>query len=277
MSFKKKRLGGFFLLMITGLLFMSCEEMFTTNIFQDLDKLDLSSMSSKEKAVTVLDDAEGAIEDMSEAEVDDLIAELEGLYNNPGEDDDTRMQAAAAAADVELAESGANDTINNLGDAVSELADGSLEVDDPSDILTSIFSDESGNPLGVTEIAAQLEAMVAAAAALEVYGSVLGADGGEPAYVNPEEIAMTALIVGMVDLVSDSNPAATYTDIANVIANPDSAADDDADGIPNLFESLPDMSNLADDPAGTLFPSSPGMQNIVNNSSLVDILGTFNS
>lgn len=247
---------------------ISCESLFRGNLFEDMDRLDLSGMSTAEKADAVLS---GAIENLDEDEADELIGDLEALYNDESQNRDTRKQAAAAAATVELTSSGADDTVNNLGSLASDMASGDLEIDNPEDLLESVFSDDSGEPLSSSEIETQLTSMLEAAAALEAYGDVLGEGGEAPAGVDAEQIAITAMVVGLVDV-----SGATPTQLAEAIANPSGAPDSDGDGTPDAFESLPDMTNFSEDPAGTLFADNPGLANTIEGSPVLDsVLGLF--
>ena len=201
----------------------SCEEMFTTNLFAELDKLDLSNMSSEEKAVAVLDDTEGALEDLSDSEVQDLLDDLSDLYSNSSSDN-TKMQAAAAYSEVVLAESGANETLANLNDLANDALDDPSAFDEPGDILSNLFSDGNGNPLSASEVEDQLSAMLSSYSALTVYGAVLGDGGTPPAGVNPDELALTAMVVGLVNYinVNDGKPDATsISDLADAIVGND--------------------------------------------------------
>jgi hypothetical protein len=237
-------------LLILGFAFLaSCEEMFTTNIFDSLDNLDLSDMSTAEKAGAVLDDTGGAIAGMSQTEIDDLVDDLNDLANDTSASDNTRMQAAAAAAEVGLASTGADDTINSLSDLATGLVNGDTTINDPSDILDNLFSGSSA-----AEIKAQLDAMVAAASALETYGSIL--EGGDPpAGVSADSVAITALVVGLVSQSTDSTD-----DIAAAIVA----------GTTNTID-LPDMSALtADGGIETIFGAD--LANTIEGGSMVSTL-----
>ena len=249
--------------MAGGLLFQSCESLFTTNLFAGIDKLDLSKMSSEEKAVAVLDDPEGALEDLSDTEVEELLTDLADLYNDTSEDDSTREQAAAAAAAVELAQAGADDTINNLGDVAADLINDDLTIEDAGDLLSTIFSDENGNPLDQTEVETQLTAILAAAAALEVYGDVLGDGGSAPAGVSPNELAVTALVAGMVNFLVDPN---------NVETSVTAIAADIVNGTITTLGGLPDLSVISTNPEAALFPENDGLANVVEGSDLITSL-----
>ncbi|MBN2628564.1 MAG: hypothetical protein JXA95_18000 [Spirochaetales bacterium] len=250
-------------LLILGFAFLaSCEAMFTTNIFDSLDNLDLSSMSTEEKAGAVLDDTAGAIEGMSQTEIDELINDLTALADDTSASDNTRMQAAAAAAEVELTASGANETINNLSTLATDLINGDTTINDPSDVLTNLFSGSAD------DIETQLNAMLAAAASLETYGDVLGSSGTAPAGVNPEDVAVTALVAGFILSLSQADADGNGTDnttaeIAAAIADPASAG--------NMFDSLPDISTISNDPS-SLFSSNDGLINIVEGSELYSSL-----
>ncbi len=238
-------------LLILGFAFLaSCEAMFTTNIFDSLDNLDLSSMSTEEKAGAVLDDTAGAIEGMSQTEIDELINDLTALADDTSASDNTRMQAAAAAAEVGLTSTGADETINSLSDMVTDLASGDLTINDPSDILDNLFSG-----LSEDEITAQLDAMVAAASALSTYGSVLGSGGEAPAGVSADSVAVTALVVGLV-----SQSTNTTAEIAAAIIGGTTSSID-----------LPDMSALtADGGIETIFGAD--LANTIEGGSMVSTL-----
>jgi hypothetical protein len=252
-----KKTGSILLVMALFLSYFSCEAMFTRNIFDSMDNLDLSSMSTAEQASAILDDADGSLASLTDDEVDELLDDLEDLYSDESEDDSIRMQAAAAAADVELTNSGSDDTINNISDMVSDLISDDLTVDDPGDILTSIFSDESGAVLSVEEITEQLESMMEAIDALEAYGSVLGDDGDVPEGVDSTELAVTALVVGLVDIMITDDGTTTVSDIAEAIST------DTTDTL--TMPSLDDLS--ADDGMDGLFGED--LANTIEGSSLV--------
>jgi hypothetical protein len=265
---KLVKLSSSLLLVALLTLLVSCEALFTTNLFGDLDKLDLANMSDREKAVAVLDDTAGAIEGMSSSQVAALISDLNALAADASQTDATRMQAAAASSAVEMSSSGADDTINNLGDLATSLVDGSLVIDSPDDIFTAIFSDSNGNPLSAAQIEVQLQAMVDAAAALEAYGDLLGTSGEAPAGVNSDVLGLTALVAGLV-----SETGETVGNLASAIADPAGATDTTpADGIPDVFTDLPDMSTFADDPAGTLTTINPGLTNTITGSGMISSL-----
>ncbi|MDC7224132.1 MAG: hypothetical protein PQJ60_10360 [Spirochaetales bacterium] len=254
----KKIISGGILLLGAFLTFLSCESLFTTNIFATMDELDISDMSTEEQAVALLDDTDSALDSLTDEEVDELLDDLEDLYTDTSEDDATRQQAAAAAAEVELAQSGADDTINNLSDLANDLVSDELTVDDPGDILTAIFSDENGDPLTEAEISEQLDAMLEAVVALEAYGDVLGDDGDAPVGVDSTELAVTAMVVGLVDYMVDSGNSTT--DIATAIAAEDTST--------LTLPSLDDMT--ADNGMETLFGED--LANTIEGSDLVSTL-----
>jgi hypothetical protein len=261
---KLVKLSFSLLLVVLMIMLVSCEALFTTNLFGDLDKLDLSNMSDREKAVAVLDDTAGAIEGMSSSQIAELISDLNALAADTSGSNDTRMQAAAASSAVQMSSSGADDTINNLGGMASDMANGDLVIDDPSDILTSIFSDSNGNPLSGAAITAQLDAMIASAAALKTYGSIIGDSGNPPAGVSADELAVTAMVVGLVDILVTGGSTTAEIAAAIVDPNPETAID----ALPGTFPDISDMT--ADGGMDTLFGAD--LANTIESSGMVSSL-----
>jgi len=248
------------------LLINSCNgNPFMVNLFSGIDNYDLpDSFESAEDILNVpADDLLEALsdDDVDQGFIDDVVALLEGELDTPpaaATADD--QEAALLLADVHLATTDADDTINNVNDLlVDAISDPeTLDFDSPEGIMTDLFAldetltDEQNESI----VEAQLMAFLGAADALEYYGDTMLAGQDPSPEANAGETAATAMIAGMTSYLignavvdSTANPVVPMTEeqaIAAIAASivtgsdmPDMASDPDVDNA----ETTEDMFN----------------------------------
>lgn len=173
---------------------------FMNNIFSSFDKYELPSSFST--IDDVLDEAgdDGFLDALTEDEqlIEDVIALLEGVLDDDPADAD--QEAALLLADVHLAASGADDTINNVNELLIDAIDDpdSLDIESPGDLMRDLFDLDPSLTQAEqkVEVARQLQALLGAAEALAFYGETMAEQGSSPE-VNSGETAATAVMAGM--------------------------------------------------------------------------------
>lgn len=246
-----------FFIVVIFLLINSCSENpFMSNLFSEVDKFEMpDSFSSTDDILnTASDDGflDALAEDPELAEEVITILETDLNLQDPSTDGagatGEEQEAALLLADVYLATSEADDTVNNVNNLLVDLVNDpdSVNFDKPEDVVVDIINVDETAPVEEQEAAvtAQLEAFLGAADALEYYGESIDTTGENPE-VNSGETAATAMVSGMTaylienmvdsngDDMSDADAIAALTDvIVNGAVMPDVAEPTDANGDP---------------------------------------------
>ncbi len=250
------------LLVVIALIFSSCDgNPFMSNLFENVDKYELPTLNNKDDILDAAGDdqfLDALSEDPELAE--EVISTLEEVVSSTpfSEASASDQEAAIVLADVYLAASDADDTINNVNDLLVDAVNdpSSLDFSEPSDVIGSLFTLDEGLTQAEQEatVSAQLEAFLGAADALEYYGNTMVTDDGLDTNpeVNPGETAATALISGMTQYLienmvdgtndlSDSEAIDALTD-SIVYGTPIELANDDdlqqASGISAMLEAM---------------------------------------
>lgn len=200
----KKILQGFIPLLIISFLVSCNGNPFMNNIFSGVDVYELPD--SFGSTGEILDEAgdDGFLDALAEDEelAAEVIATLEeSLPDDPAQATSEDQEAALLLADVHLATSEADETINNVNDLLVEAVNDpeSLNFDNPEDVVADLFQVDMTQTQAEQEaaVAEQLEAFLAAADALDFYGDTIIAGSDPSSEVNDGETAATAMIAGM--------------------------------------------------------------------------------
>lgn len=262
-------------ILLTLILFLlnGCQAMFQTNIFEAWDKKDyddFEKMSVDELLAASLQDDTfvDQLTDESDTVVNQVIANLQDEIDNSG-NNDTVMEAASLQSEIILVNSGSDDTLQNVNTLLtSMLTDSSANVDltDPATLMGDLFGNAS-----TAEVETQITAMLAAAAALDSYGTALDAEGGAPPTVDSDELGSTALMVGMATILSNGG-ANTPAQIASNITTGSPALTLPADT--NIFnDTNADGTLESSEVAGNLDTiMTPGLSAVIMDSTIGDSL-----
>lgn len=226
---------------------------FMTNIFGGIDNYSLPD--SFDNVDDILDEAgdDGFLDALADNPelADDVIDILEAsLPEDAADADSDDQEAALLLADVHLATTEADETINNVNDLLTGFIAGdegedSPDMDDPASIIPDLFVlDETLTPAEQqTAVEEQLAAFLAAADALEFYGDTIVAGQDPSSEVNPGETAATAMISGMTAfIIQNMDTSSIDPDI--VAANP--GATDDELAIAALADVIVNGSDMPD-------------------------------
>ena len=225
------------------------------NLFSSIDEYELpSSFGSIDD---ILDEA-GDDEFLDAlAEDDELAEDVIALLDDVLDDDpaDADQEVALLLADVYLAASGADDTVNNVNGLLGD--PDSFDFDSPEDIITDLFIlDGSLSQLQQEEaVSRQLEAFLGAAEALELYGETIDSQGPSSEVVGGELVA-AAMIGGMTTYLAD--------DLLNTIGN----------GIDTKEKAIEAISSYI--VAGTVLPNMTGTPSGIEDilsDGLLEVLG----
>jgi hypothetical protein len=248
---------------------------FMNNLFSRIDKYELpSSFSSADDVLSEAGDDE-FLEALAEnPELTEIVIDLldDVLDENPADAD---QEAAILLADVYLATTDGDETVNNVNDLLVDAMDDpdSLDFEEPEDIITDLFVVDPALSQGEQEVAvaAQLEAFLGAADAMEFYGDTMIAGQETSPEVNTGEAAATAMISGMtaymienavvdstadpvVAMTQDQAIAAITAAIVDPVNNdfPDTASNpavDDAETTEDMFDAMlgPGLSEVVSD------------------------------
>lgn len=263
------------MILLITITFFGCEAMFTSNLLSTFDQPNLTNLD-QQSASDLVDNFMGDdsfYDALSDSQVADVLATLEEALDAGGTEG---QEAGIMASELVLASSGAEDTMQNVNDLVTEVAGGdtsSLDtISSASDLIMTLF------PPGATEaeIADQLAGMITSAQLLNNVGLI---GGTVPGSTDPEEVGSNALFCSMVaimagsDLVNDdaATIAADAATLANALVNdtatagtfdPDAAPTGDADGSITATEVIDEVSTTA----------GAGLAAVIQNSSIDETL-----
>lgn len=200
----KKKLQIFILILTISVLFSCSENPFMVNLFSGIDVY--TPPESFDNVNDVLSEAgdDGFLDALAEdGELADQVIDLldDVLTEDPATATSDDQDAALLLADVYLATTDADDTVNNVNGLLSALVTGGDDapnMDDPTALIPDLFQlDDSLTPEEQTSaVKDQLASFLGAADALEFYGDTIDGQGASEE-VNAGETAATAMIAGM--------------------------------------------------------------------------------
>ena len=139
------------LIVLITMFIASCAEMFEFNLFSELDFVAIKTKddfkTDEEYGDYLLDemDSETVIEEIIEdgdEKVEEVIAALKSLYED--EDKEKAQEAAIAVTDLKLAQSGADDLIDNIVNGLDDIMSGPTEGEETGgteDIIAKMLPD----------------------------------------------------------------------------------------------------------------------------------------
>ena len=277
----KKLIKGIFPVLIITLIISCNGNPFMTNLFSEIDQYQLpTSFSSADDILDAATDDQFLDALSNDPELADIVITTleEEIAATPATSATTDDQEAALLlADVYLATTNADDTINNVNDllvdAISDPA--ALDFASPETVIEGLFSlDPAMSPAEQeTYVSDQLAAFLGAADALTYYGETM-TDGSLE--TNPEvnvgETAATAMISGMTSYMIDNMDTATIDPVL-LAANP--AATDEELAIIAMTDSIVNgtpMPAMLPDPAVDDAATTEDMLNAMLGGGLAEVV-----
>jgi len=204
------------LMVLAAFLATSCDQgLFGTNFFSAFENYDAPNYldaSSGDLVKAAADDR--FFKEMDETEKTAVLVTLEGTYTDEAAPKEDRTQAALLAADVHIYTTGTDDTLKALNKIIGDTIDGNEPDFEDSNFMATFFGEDAT----IEDVAAQLDALAAAAAALTTYGALLEEDATLKSYDdNPGDTATIALIGGVVSALLSANSEKSTEDVAAIL------------------------------------------------------------
>lgn len=211
------------------LLLSGCADLFVMNYFQEFDgppsatsiQFDSADTDSYDDYIGDLSyamESDRFFEELSDLDRETLVSNLEGIYTSSSSDAVEIQDAALLVADLELRDTDAGETINNVVDVLMDSSsdEGGGAFDDPSVLIEGILPD--GVADDATAIEAMLTDLVSVGGAYEVYGTSIGADADSVAGDVAQNAAVSIVVSAIVESGSGS-PEENIAALADALAN----------------------------------------------------------